>query len=70
MVTDYQITDANELKVGQWVAYCCELDLRQIESEDEIAEIIEDWDDDDGLVPRVWTTKESALAELKSNETI
>lgn len=58
-----EITDASGLEVGQWFAFCCEEDLKQIETEAEIKMIAEAWADDD-LKPRVWDDEYSAMVGI------
>lgn len=50
--------------VGSWWTTCCIEDLDEIRSSTELAEVREMLFDEDGLVPRVWATKEAALAAL------
>jgi len=53
-------------KVGDWYAFCCEEDLKQIETEDELTEALEEnaeWlDEFDWPFYRFFTTREDAVA--------
>ena len=59
-----RITNPHNIKIGHYYSYCCELDLYKIESESDINDLVDDMNDDYGLIPRIWDTKESALKEL------
>jgi hypothetical protein len=48
-------------QVGWYTTICCDLDLRQIDNEIELAQVLEDADE---FGRRFWATKEAALAEL------
>lgn len=48
-------------QVGWYTTICCTMDLCQIESEAELARMLENADEDGR---RFWSTKEAALAEL------
>lgn len=50
-------------KVGDWYAFCCDDDLHQIETEEELREIIEGADDH-GWGAGMWLSREAALQEL------
>ena len=56
----------DKLEIGCWFTFCCEEDLRQITTQDELEEALQ------GLIfPGVmgtWNTKEEALKELSSWE--
>ena len=54
-----------EPKIGYWYTYCCDLDLKQIDTEEELANVIEDMTDD-CFQPTIWATKEEALADIYS----
>jgi len=56
------------LRIGAWAAQCCEYDLGQIETEEQVEEIREDLlepDERESYGWRVWPTKEEALEDLR-----
>lgn len=58
------ITDVNDLKIGQWATWCCHQDLIQI---DDVVfeEIREDFIESDPWPSwKVWNTKKEALEDL------
>jgi hypothetical protein len=59
-----RITNPIELKIGHWYTFCCERDLTQIASEEELEEVRNDLLEDG--MNKVWETKEEALLEIKS----
>ena len=66
------ITDLSKLKVGMWYAHCCHEDLSQIETGEELDDLIEEnTPDEDGEIEscnhaEFWETKLDALLEIKS----
>ena len=55
------------MTVPCWATICCEEDLRCVETQAELDELLafnEDDGNDLGLLYRFWRTKEEALAEL------
>jgi len=52
-----------DVQMGWWYANCCAEDLYPIESSEELAAVIEDIDDGESVVPRVWPTLMDALAD-------
>ena len=59
-------------EVGQWYSRCCEEDLYQIETEEDVREIEEELEEFEGLcvTVRVWPTREEALADLAKVRTL
>lgn len=56
------------LRIGAWAAQCCECDLFQITTEEDIEDIREDLTEPDERERRgfrVWTTQEQALEDLR-----
>lgn len=60
-----KITERAQLKIGQWATTCCHQDLYQIKTQDQIEEVVDDWDDEDGFDTEVWETKLEALTEIR-----
>jgi hypothetical protein len=61
-----QITNPEDVKIGQWWCMCCELDLYPVDYDD-LEYITDDMNETDPTEKkgiRVWTDKESALLEL------
>ena len=58
-----KITKTNELKIGLWATQCCHRDLHEITEEDEITEIIDDWDE--GISYDVYTSRKEALLDIR-----
>lgn len=52
-----------EPRVGDWYAFCCEDDLHQVVSEDELAGIA-DFAEDHGWGAGMWVSREAALEAL------
>ena len=51
-------------QLGYWTAECCELDLYQIKTKQELADALERYHDDEMGPLMVWPTKDEALKEL------
>lgn len=54
--------NVEDIKIGYWYTWCCRLDLKQIEDNDEKEKVVNDIKA--GWPVRVWKTKEEALLEL------
>jgi len=52
-----------EIKIGMWATNCCHRDLYQIETQEQIDIIIDDWDE--GISHDVYYTKRQALSEIR-----
>lgn len=50
-------------QIGDWYTTCCQKDLKQIEDEAELMEVIQDLAGDEAR-PEVWATQEDAMREL------
>lgn len=61
-----KITKQEDLKIGQWSSDCCERDLREIKSQEDIEDIIEMWDDIGTDSVDVWESKKEALLDIRS----
>jgi len=61
-----RITQPNQLKIGQWWTMCCERALKQIETVDEVQDIIELWDDTGVNSASVWNSFEDATTSILS----
>ena len=61
-----RIRNFEDVKVGHWFTYCCDKDLKQIETDDELSEVQTDlkYPEDEGMNVTVWTTKEAAMGDL------
>jgi uncharacterized protein YbaR (Trm112 family) len=57
----------NEIKIGMWACPCCHRDLYQIQTEEEINTIIEDWDE--GISHDVYDSKKEALLDIRKGFT-
>ena len=53
-----------EPKIGYWWCFCCQEDLYEIKSEEDIAHIKRDREYSN---PRVWKTKDDAIIELAAD---
>jgi hypothetical protein len=51
-------------KVGHWYTFCCEEDLKQIETDEELAEVVAETYDDGSPLYRFWPTREAAMVDL------
>jgi len=62
-----RVTNPEDVKMGQWWCMCCEKDLCPVEYDDleYITDDMNETDPTERIGIRVWTTRESALAELK-----
>ena len=58
-----KITNTSELKLGLWASQCCHCDLHEIKTEEEIAEIIGDWEE--GISYDVYNSKKEALLDIR-----
>ena len=58
-----RITKRSEVLVGMWATSCCHLDLYQIESQDQIDLIFDNWEE--GVSHDVWRTKKEALLDIR-----
>lgn len=58
-----KIINRDDIKIGMWATSCCHRDLYEITSEDQIGEIIDDWDE--GVSHDVYRTKKEALLEIR-----
>ena len=58
-----RVTKRSEVLVGMWATSCCHRDLYQIESQDQIDLIFDDWDA--GVSHDVWRTKKEALLDIR-----
>ena len=59
-----------EIQVGWWYTVCCDHDLTQIISVDELNGMVTDLKNPKSVLPEqfgVWPTKEKALETLKGN---
>ena len=57
--------------IGHWWASCCEEDLRQMYTQEDVDEMREwaaDYAAGDGIFAGAWDTKEAALAEMATWE--
>ena len=60
-----EITNINQLRIGQYATWCCHLDLQAID-EELLVQIKEDWTDPDPWpIYHVWETKEEALFDIQ-----
>lgn len=63
-----EITDIQEVGAGTWCTFCCDADLQQIETIEDLVEILKsqitDLEDGDFDGYRFWRTKEDALSDL------
>ena len=61
--SERRIGTSDSVSIGDWTLVCCEIDLHQIATQEEVDDIRAEWADaEDGeLVPRVWATREAAL---------
>jgi hypothetical protein len=53
----------NTPQIGMWATQCCHRDLYQIESQDQIDIILDDWDE--GISHDVYFSKKEALIEIR-----
>ena len=53
----------DDIKIGMWATNCCHRDLYQIENEDQMETIVDDWND--GISHDVYRTKKEALQEIR-----
>ena len=60
-----EIKNKDDLRIGQWAFICCEMDIYKVETEEDIQDIADDWDDRDAgdthFGRRVFETREDAL---------
>lgn len=52
---------------GWWYSFCCEEDLYQLKTVDDISDLLQEYtDDDDGVMVDLhfWPTRQDALADL------
>ncbi len=61
-----KITDLNSLQLGYWWTYCCHLDLKQIENEEDLENIRIELIEQESPIPEVWDSKLSALQEIRT----
>ena len=57
----------DEVRPGWWYSFCCEEDLYQLNSFEQISDLIQEYtDDDDGVMVDLhfWPSKEEALLDL------
>ena len=52
-----------DARIGDWWAPCCEQDLRQILTQEDLDDM-RDWVDDEAPFEGVWDTQEEALADI------
>lgn len=67
----HQITQSlgREPRVGDWWSQCCELDLYQIESEDDLQSIKDMVNDGDEIgLEGIWSTREEGLKHFEGDE--
>lgn len=55
----------NDIKIGMWYTYCCHLDLKQIETQDELENVVDSIGSNE-LEAEVWLTREEALLGIRS----
>lgn len=58
-----KITQQSDIKIGMWATQCCHYDLYEIKSDEQINQIVEDWDE--GLSHDVYKTKKDALLDIR-----
>lgn len=60
---DYKNTNElkNALKIGMWATICCNLDMFEIKSQDDIEDILKDYEDELGSNYTLSNTKEEML---------
>ena len=56
-----KISNPEDLKIGHWYTFCCEEDLTEITSEDQLKDARADLED---CIGDAWETKEEALTEI------
>lgn len=57
--------DPNHLVMGHWATICCEQDLKQISTQEDI-EYFSSLMIEDGFFVDIWPTQSEALSEIKS----
>lgn len=59
-----KVTKPEDLKMGKWHTRCCQRELEEIRTQEDIDQIIDDWDDTGIRSHEVWETKLEALQEI------
>ena len=62
-VDSLNITKIEDVKIGMWASQSCHLDLHQIQTNDEIKMIKDDWED--GIDYDVYDNKRAALINIR-----
>lgn len=53
--------------IGDWVTWCCDEDLKCIETTDDLRDILEDIEEDVHVPLGVWPTKKEALIWIEAH---